>query len=156
MDNTQVKVQIERLKNFEFKVKFLEEDIDLLMDEPEPLGSNNGPNAVKVLSAAIGNCLTASLLFCLNKSHIEPANLVTTVSTSTSRNEKGRLRVSDSRVEITMGVEKELQKRMRRCLELFEDFCVVSQSISNGININSVVKLTDGGVIYDSTDNENK
>ena len=37
------------------------------MDEPEPMGENSGPNAGKVLAAAIGNCLTASLLFCLQK-----------------------------------------------------------------------------------------
>jgi len=37
------------------------------MDEPEPMGGNSGPNACKVLAATIGNCLTASLLFCLQK-----------------------------------------------------------------------------------------
>ena len=152
MGDKQVQVRLEQLEGLQFKVTFDEEGVELLMDEPEPIGSNKGPNATKVLSAAIGNCLTASLLFCLKKSHIDPTNVVTNVSTSTSRNEKGRLRVGKSRVEITMNVEKELQKRMGRCMDLFEDFCIVSQSIRNGIDISSVVKYPDGEVIYDSTD----
>jgi len=51
---------------FRFPVNFEQEGIpDLLMDEPEPLGDGTGPNAARVLAAAIRNCLSASALYCL-------------------------------------------------------------------------------------------
>ena len=65
----------------------------LLLDEPEPLGDGDGPNAAKVLAAAVGNCLSASALYCLRRARIDVQSMRTTVSASLSRNEAGRLRV---------------------------------------------------------------
>lgn len=57
-----------RQEGFRFEVNFGLEGVEpFYIDEPEPMGGNSGPNAGKVLAAAIGNCLTASLLFCLQK-----------------------------------------------------------------------------------------
>jgi hypothetical protein len=58
------------------------------MDEPEPLGEGTGPNAARVLAAAIGNCLSASLLFCLDKARVEVSVVRTKVTGSIVRNEK--------------------------------------------------------------------
>ena len=61
-------VSMRRQEGFRFEVDYGLEGVDpFYMDEPEPMGGNSGPNAGKVLAAAIGNCLTASLLFCLQK-----------------------------------------------------------------------------------------
>lgn len=66
-DEKTFKVSMKREKDFVFSVDFGLAGLDFKMDEPEPVGSDVGPNASKVLAAAMGNCLTASLLFCLNK-----------------------------------------------------------------------------------------
>ncbi|HEX9913983.1 MAG TPA: OsmC family peroxiredoxin, partial [Candidatus Bathyarchaeia archaeon] len=61
-------VSMRRLDGFRFEVDFgLEGVPPMVMDEPAPVGGDSGPNASKVLAAAMGNCLTASLLFCLQK-----------------------------------------------------------------------------------------
>lgn len=130
---------------FRFLVDFEQDGVpDLLMDEPEPLGDGTGPNAARVLAAAIGNCLSASALYCLRRARIEVHGIHTTVSGTLARNDAGRMRVSGMRVLIEPAVEESEQPRMRRCLELFEDFCVVTQSVRAGIDVEVDVEPTAG------------
>jgi len=127
---------LELLKGFEFKVKFdLENISDLLMDEPAPVGQGLGPNASRVLSAAVGNCLSASLLFCLTKARVNVKGLKTTVATTLARNEEGYWRVKGIRVKIFPSVKEEFSAQMKRCIELFERYCIVTQSVRKGINV---------------------
>ena len=130
---------------YRFLVDFEQEGVPgLLMDEPQPLGDGTGPNAARVLAAAIGNCLSASALYCLRRARIEVHGIHTTVSGSLKRNDAGRLRVSGIRVLIEPVVEQSQQPRMQRCLELFEDFCVVTQSVRAGISVEVDVEPTAG------------
>lgn len=128
-------VKLKRSEGFVFHVDFGQEGFtDLIMDEPEPVGGDNGPNASRVLAAAIGNCLSASLLFCLQKSRVGVEGLETNVKGYTRRNEEGRWRISNVVVEIGLNFVGDYDK-IQRCLDIFEDFCVVSQSIKEGIPI---------------------
>ena len=130
---------------YRFLVDFAQEGVPgLLMDEPEPLGDGSGPNAARVLAAAVGNCLSASAIYCLRRARIEVQGMRTTVSGSLERNEAGRLRVSGIRVLIEPVVEESQQPRMQRCLELFEDFCVVTQSVRAGIEVDVAVEPIGG------------
>ena len=107
----------------------------LAVDEPEPLGHGRGPNPARLLGAAIGSCLGASLLFCLRKARIAVDDLETTVEGTLSRNFEGRLRVSNVHVTLSPKVDAEDADRMARCVELFERFCVVTESIRDGIQV---------------------
>jgi uncharacterized OsmC-like protein len=152
MEEKQLRVTVELIKDYEFKVTFNETLPELLMDEPVPLGAGNGPNASKVLSAAIANCLSASLLFCLHKIRVQPKALKTTVTTAMVRNEQNRLRIGGSHVMISVSFDPEGRDRLSRCLDLFEDYCVVTQSVRHGIDVSVEVRDDRGEVIYDSRD----
>ena len=129
-------VNLERLSDYSFKVDFgLNNSMNFLMDEPEPLGKGLGPNASRVLAAAMGNCLSASLLFCLQRTRTPVKGMKTVVNGNLSRNEKGRWRITEVNVEITPDVDPEYVNQMNRCLEIFEDFCIVSKSVEQGIPI---------------------
>jgi uncharacterized OsmC-like protein len=132
-------VRLTRVDDYAFDVDF---DIDvptLRSDEPEPLGKGDGPNPTRMLLAAVGHCLSASLLFCLSKAHIEVGDVKTTATARLERNEKGRWRVSSMAVRIEHGADAETTQKMKRCLELFEDFCVVTGSVRHGIPVEVTV-----------------
>lgn len=114
---------------------------NLLLDEPEPLGQDEGPNAARVLGAAVGNCLSASLLFCLRRARVNVEGMQTRVHGTITRNEKGRLRVQTVAVQILTEIPPEDQSRVDRCLAVFEDFCIVSGSVRKGIDIDVEVEV---------------
>ncbi len=116
----------------------------LVVDEPEPLGAGAGPNASRLLAAAVGNCLSASALYCLRRAHIDVHGMHTSVSVSLQRNAAGRLRIGEVGVVIEPSVDEADVPRMRRCLELFEDFCVVTQSVRDGIGVDVAVEPVTG------------
>ena len=149
MEDTQVTVTLEQKEGYEFHIKF-DEGVELLMDEPEPLGEGKGPSASKVLSAAVGNCLSASLLFCLQKARVATHGVRTTVTTKLTRNERNRLRIGSSRVKIEIDLDRDAPGRIDRCIELFEDFCVVTASVRSGIDVQVEVVDSKGERLYSS------
>jgi organic hydroperoxide reductase OsmC/OhrA len=112
----------------------------LQFDEPVPLGAGEGPNAARALAAAVGNCLAASLLFCLRKSRVDVKALHATVTGTMSRNQRGRLRIAELQARLEPVVPVDQHGRMQRCLEVFEDYCLVSQSVRQGIAVASTVE----------------
>jgi len=134
IEEGEFKLRIELLEEYQFKVQFCKTNLnDLLMDEPKPVGNGDYPNAGLILAAAVGNCLSASLLFCLRKSRAEVESLDAEVYTKLTRNEKGRLRIDSINVELHPIVDD--PKKLNRCLDIFEDFCIVTQSVRQGVPI---------------------
>ncbi len=146
-------INLDQADDDQCSVKFeLPKAAEVLMDEPPPLGEQAGPNASRMLAAAAANCLSASLLFCLTKTMDEvPANTLKTEATcKLVRDEKKRLRVGGMEVRLMIDDELEQSPRLKRCMELFEDFCVVSASIRRGIPIQVTVENAAGDVLHQS------
>lgn len=123
-----------RVEHYKFQVSFNSDKIEsIFTDEPEPLGKGAYPNAGKLLAAAVGNCLCASLVFCMEKYRAEIPTICAEVATSMERNEKGRLRITHMAVKIFPQVSDE--QKFLRCREIFEDFCIVTQSVRQGIAV---------------------
>ena len=120
----------------------LEDGASLVIDEPPPLGAGDGPNPARVLGAALGACLGASLLFCLRRARVDVRGLATRVEGTLTRNEHGRIRIAGFRVLLEPVVPVADQPRMARCLEVFEDFCVVTASVRPGIAVEVSVHPT--------------
>ncbi len=126
---------------FEFVAEFSDPPgaSPLVFDEPAPLGTSRAPNAAAVLGAAIGNCLAASLTFCLRRARLDVQGMTAEVTTHVERNEKGRYRVSGIDVDLSPVVGTD-PSALVRCEELFEDFCVVSASVRHAIPIRVSLK----------------
>jgi organic hydroperoxide reductase OsmC/OhrA len=135
---------LEQLADYEFKVKFdWPEVAELLLDEPPPLGGAAGPNAARLIGAAVANCLTSSLLFCMRKFKQEPGRLRSVVKGEIVRNERARMRIGRFDVTIHLAQPAQAIQHFERCLAQFEEFCVVTESVRHGIPVG--VRVVDAG-----------
>jgi organic hydroperoxide reductase OsmC/OhrA len=142
-------LHLEHIEAYEFRLKFDWPDLpELTLDEPLPLGNQQGPNASRLLAAAVANCLSASLFFCLSKAHTTPRGMKTAVTGSIARNDKGRMRIERLDVAITLDTDAEQAARLLRCTSLFEDYCVVTQSVRQGIPVHVKVATGAGEILY--------
>lgn len=128
-------LHIEQVDGFDFRVRFDKEQYaDLRMDEPPPLGHDASPNPARILAAAIGDCLSASLVFCLKRRGVIVSGLRSEVRVQLVRNENKRLRIGN--VDVSIRPEGPIpEEAMDACLKTFEDFCVVTQSVREGIDV---------------------
>jgi organic hydroperoxide reductase OsmC/OhrA len=129
-------IHLEQERDYRFQVAFDWDTVArLTVDSGEPLGGAAGPDAERLLAAAVGNCLTASLLFCMRKFKQTPGPLRTRVTGTVGRNQNGRLRVQGLDVEIRLADTVADLRHFERCAAQFEDFCTVTQSIRHGIPV---------------------
>jgi organic hydroperoxide reductase OsmC/OhrA len=135
-DHASHRVRLDHQRDFRFLVSFGDGRLpSLTTDEPPPLGEGAGPNPELLLATAVGNCLASSLLFCMQKARLATHGLDAQIETRTSRNPAGRLRIEQIRVRLEPAVTPEVEARMRRCVELFETFCLVTESVREGIDV---------------------
>ncbi len=127
---------IKLLEGYKFKAEFDHNLPSITVDELAPIGKNEGPTPTRLLSVAIGHCLSSSLLFCLQKAHIKVNDLQTTIKAKVQRNPEGFLRIESIDVAVKLDVAVEDQPRLPRCLSLFENYCTVTQSVRQGIKVN--------------------
>ncbi len=148
MPDMEFTLKLTRQQDYQFNVQFdLAGVPDLQLDEPVPLGAGAGPNASRLLAASVANCLSASLLFCLGKFKQDPQGVTAHVVGKMVRNEQGRLRVGGFAVEIQL---EQTVERLEHCAAQFEDFCVVTDSVRNGIPVSVRVLDAAGQLIHQS------
>jgi len=139
-------ITVEQIEDYKFTVRFDKPQFpEYLLDEPAPVGQDTAPNASRLLSAAVGNCLSASLLFCARKAKVQLGPIRTVVRTEVRRNERGRLRIGRIEVRIDPRIPDAEKQKALRCLDLFEDYCVVTESVRQGIDVQVTVEGMDQG-----------
>ena len=106
-----------------------------VIDEPAPLGQGAGPNASRLVATAVAHCLSASLLFCLSKSRVALDSLTATATAEIQRNERGRWRLAKIAVKLDPAVPEGSRAAFDRCKGLFEDFCIVTESLRHGVPV---------------------
>jgi organic hydroperoxide reductase OsmC/OhrA len=90
----------------------------------------------------VGSCLAASLVLCLEKARVSLRDLTVRVEGSMARNDAGRLRISGLTATLRPTVGGAPTGRYDHCLEIFEDFCIVTQSVREGIDVDVQVEPT--------------
>lgn len=143
-----ITVSLEQESDFQFRITFEHKDFaPLLTDEPEPLGSGRGPNPPRLLLASVVNCLSASLLFALRKYKNSPQKLRARISATPMRNMEGRWRIPRAFVEIQLPEGNEDYSQLDQVIEQFQQFCVVTESVRHGIDVQVTVTDAHGHVL---------
>lgn len=135
MTNATETVHLQQVQDYQFDVRFGETLPVLRADEPAPLGGGSGPSPVQLLAAAVGNCLSASMLFALRKFKQAPEPIGTRVQAEVGRNAEGRMRVLALDVTLTLGVPAARLEHLDRVLATFEAYCTVTQSVAPAIPV---------------------
>lgn len=135
MSDKQILVHLTQEKDYRFQVAFDDGVPELTVDEPPPLGSATGPSPVQLLTAAVGSCLSDSLLFALRKFKQSPEPMHCEVQADVGHNPEGRMRVLRMKAVLTLGVAADQLTNLDRALDQFEEFCTVTQSVRTGIPV---------------------
>jgi uncharacterized OsmC-like protein len=135
MSHPRETVRLTQTQDYGFDVQFHAGQPTLLTDLPPPLGQGQGPSPEQLLAAAVGNCLSASLLFALRKLKQDPSPLSCEVAADVGRNAEGRLRVLALQATLTLGVAGDALEHLARVLSSFESYCTVTQSVQQGIPV---------------------
>ncbi len=144
MSENSITVELIQKHDYRFDIHFAETIPVLTSDEPVPLGTGQGPSPVQLLCAAVGNCLSDSLLFALRKFKQAPEPLRCTVEAEVGHNAEGRMRVLRMLARLHLGVPAGQLEHLDRVLGSFEAYCTVTQSVGQGIPIDIEVFDADG------------
>ena len=137
MSETNIHVQLKQKQDYQFDIHFGGAIPAIMSDEPAPLGTGLGPSPSQLLAAAVGNCLSDSLLFALRKFKQSPEPLSCDVHAEIGRNAEGRVRVLHMKAVLMLGVPATslALAQLERVLSTFETYCTVTQSVGQGIPI---------------------
>jgi uncharacterized OsmC-like protein len=148
-DHKTFSVHLELLENYVFKADF-DEFGYILTDEPPPLGEGEGPNPARLIGTAVANCLCASLIFALGKKKQKLAGIKAEVAGKIDRKDDF-WRIVSIDVVISADVEGIPQEILDKAIQQFEAFCIVTQSIRDGIPINVEVKNSHQETLHSSS-----
>ncbi len=135
-EDSRFTIELQQQADYRFEARFDATEVPALtVDEGPPLGHNAGPGPTRLLGTAVAHCLSASLLFALQKLRIDAGTLHTRATVQLMRNEQRRLRVGQIDVALILGVSAVTLPTLGRALAIFEDYCVVTQSVRQGIPV---------------------
>ena len=144
-DTDGIRLVLEQEGAYAFKVSFDGTTLDALhTDEPAPLGGGTGPNPSALLLAGVANCLSASLVFALRKFKNSPGPIRAEITARKERNAGGRWRIPRAEVVITLADSAATLEHFDRVLAQFEQFCIVTQSVRDGVVVDVVIVDAEG------------
>ena len=133
-----MKVLLDYTKDLHFKAS-ARNFKDFNVDEPASFhGTDLGPSAVEYLLIGIGGCLGTTFIYCLQKNNIELETFEVVVDGELSRTgPKMLLRLVNVDVDMKFTPkEASSDVEINRCMKEFTEYCIVTNSIAEGVNVN--------------------
>ncbi len=139
----QTRISVEWLEDLTFKLNFENPVLsEIFIDETHDVESAEavGPDPSKLLLAAVMGCLNTSFAYCLKKARIPLKSMKAIGELTSKRNEEGFWRVTKLDIEVIPEIEIEKGiPRMEKCMEIFHDYCTITQSVRQGIPVNVTI-----------------
>ncbi len=150
MEQKHFSLTLTRLEKYLFQIDFGEFG-NVLADEPPPLGDGEGPSPSALLAASVANCLSASLLYALARKKEDPGEMRAEVTGTIERVGKF-LRVTRVKVVLSLGVAASSLPSLAAALEVFEDYCTVTQSVRAGVAVDIEICDSTGALLHQHLD----
>lgn len=97
-----------------------------------------GPNPSKLLALSVLACMGASFAYCLQKYNISLSDFEGKAYITSTRNEKGFWRIKKISIDLRPKIDNpKIRKKADECKKFFEQFCIISESLKEGIEINT-------------------
>jgi uncharacterized OsmC-like protein len=110
---------------------------DLYIDEKHKKNKDKvGPSPVKLFALSVLACLAASFIFCIQKKNLSLSDLEAKAETKIARNDKGFWRIK--KIDICLIPKTNnltIRKRINQCTKFFKNYCIISESVRKGIDI---------------------
>ncbi|MFW9878430.1 MAG: OsmC family protein [Candidatus Thorarchaeota archaeon] len=115
---------------------------NLYIDERDKKESDKlGPSPTKLLALSVLGCLSASFSFCLQKKNYSLSEFEGRAEAIIARNEKGFWRVKNIDIELNPKIDTpEMRKRADQCRKFFKQYCIISESLRTGFEVNVNLK----------------
>jgi uncharacterized OsmC-like protein len=112
---------------------------NLFIDEQNKKSKDKiGPNPSKLLALSILGCLAASYAFCLQKRNFSLSEFEGKAFITSKRNEKGLWRIKKIDIKLTPKIDNPIMhNRADQCQKIFKQYCIISESLKEGIEINT-------------------
>ncbi len=138
-----MRVEVEWMNGIAFTAKARQ--FTLQLDEPETFhGTDTGPSAAEYLAVGIGGCLGTSFAHCAKKVDlpIKAIKVIVDVDMHHSGDDgTGPLRITGMTTELAVTLKDDSDIDVfDLCVESFKKYCVVTQSVINGIPVD--IKVT--------------
>ena len=96
-----------------------------------------GTSPTKLLALSVLGCLSLSFSFCLQKENFSLSEFDGKAEVIIMRNDKGFWRVKKINVEMIPKIDTpEMRKRADQCRKFFEQYCIISESLRSGFEVN--------------------
>ncbi|MFX0083421.1 MAG: OsmC family protein [Candidatus Hodarchaeota archaeon] len=100
-----------------------------------------GSSPTKLLASSVLGCLAASFSFCLQKKNFSLSGFEGKAEVTIARNDKGYWRVRNINIELNPKIDTpEMRKRADQCEKFFEQYCIISESLRTGFEVNVNLK----------------
>lgn len=153
-DDFLLKASVTNSSDAEFARGVIRDKHEVFVDEPEWLphgaGQDAHPSPMDYMNFALTACQVSVLSQCLEKSRVEEFEIdaqgkiddVIREDVPDEMPENTRTRVNHVTVEIEVEVPEEYENRARRCLEVYDQGCIVGQSYKAGVPYDPETKVT--------------
>ncbi len=121
----------------------------IVIDEPQQFhGDDRGPSSIEYLCVGIGGCMGTSLVYCLKRFKATFSKLAVKAAAEIHHVPPNRmLRVTALHVNFTITPNPATDdniENIKECYEHFAKYCVVTQSVKQGIPFDIKLKINDG------------
>ena len=149
------RIQFEKSSDSEFIEGTVRGKHQVLVDERDrgpPVGSGEDkpPTPVDYMLSSLVACQVAVLTQCLAKSHVDEFEIEATADVARGGEgdvpeempENTATRIEDMAVRVDLTVPEKYESRASRCLEVYDQGCIVGQSFDAGIDYDPETSLS--------------